>query len=551
MMRVVTCALIGLALGLLAGCAQARADDASTAALTSALHLLDEARAEASRDCAQPSDALVRVLCSKQLRVGLRTYYPGFSERDASGAFAGFEVDIAKRIAEFLGVRLVPVAVDTKTRIPLVVSQDIDLVIATMSHTVLRDDQVTFIQPHYYESETVVIGAADRHIADWDDLIGRTVCLPIGAATNILFIRHHIRILTFDRPEQLLDALAFGECAFIAHDDTFFAGLLANPGWSDRFGIKFGFEPLPWGMAVARTGAAHLAALLSDLSIHFHADGVFLQLARAHGLGLAFLTQEQQRWFSPGCITASGAIETKCLTPPVNDSDANDTSGFAPVAAWLEAAARRWFGVRIDLWMLRRQSTVDVLEGGIGYSLTCVAGTLVATAGFALAFGWLLGCGPVAVRRCVGALTSIGQTSPLPLLLFFGYVVAGGVTQYSGPVALIVAILVLGLYNGCNAGRAIDEAYQATRRRSFLDAVSAAGIQLVAFLINAAKGSPAAGMIGVPEFLNVVTDLTAYSHDRVAVYLVLLGFYTGLVLVVIGLLSVAETRLATSVVRRA
>src|SRR6185437_11243245 len=148
-------------------------------------------------------------------------------------------------IAEFLGVRLVPVAVDPKTRIPLVVSQDIDLVIATMSHTVLRDDQVTFIQPHYYESRTVIIGAADRQVVDWDDLIGRTVCLQIGASTNILFIRHHIRILTFDRPEQLLDALAFGECAFIAHDDTFFAGLLANPEWSAKYGVKFGFAQLP------------------------------------------------------------------------------------------------------------------------------------------------------------------------------------------------------------------------------------------------------------------------------------------------------------------
>jgi ABC-type amino acid transport system permease subunit len=81
--------------------------------------------------------------------------------------------------------------------------------------------------------------------------------------------------------------------------------------------------------------------------------------------------------------------------------------------------------------------------------------------------------------------------------------------------------------------------------------VSAAGIQLVAFLINATKGSPAAGMIGVPEFLNVMTDLTAYSRDRAAVYVVLLVFYTGLVLAVIFLLSVAETRLAITVERRA
>jgi ABC-type amino acid transport system permease subunit len=153
------------------------------------------------------------------------------------------------------------------------------------------------------------------------------------------------------------------------------------------------------------------------------------------------------------------------------------------------------------------------------------------------------------MRIGVAGLTAIGQTSPLPLLLFFGYVVAGEVTQYSGYVALGAAVMVIGLYNGANAGQAIRDAYQAAQGRSFLAAVSAAGIQFFAFLINATKGSPAAGMIGVPEFLNVTTDLTAYSRDRVVVYLTLLLFYTGLVLAVIALLSRLETWLGNFVRR--
>jgi len=538
--------LIGLM--FLAGCLQARAEDRSAAA---ARQILDDARAEAARDCSRPAGVLVRVLCNRQLRVGLRTYYPGFSVRDASGGFAGYEVDVARHIADFLGVRLVPVAVDPKTRIPLVASQDIDLVIATMGHTVQRDDQVTFIRPHYYQSQTVIIGPTDRQITGWDDLTAQTVCLPVGASSSCSSARHHIRILTFDRPEQLLDALAFHQCAFIVHDNTFFAGLLANPQWSSHFNVKFGFAPQPWGMAVARRGAAAFASLLTDLSIAYHADGVFLDLARAHALDQVFLAQEQQRWSSPGCITASGTADASCLISPADDSDAADTSRFAGRATWLEGVASQWFGLQLNLSLLQHQSTVDLLLGGITYSLALVSGTLLATTGFALAFARLMGSGPLVVRRAVGAVTAIGQTSPLPLLLFFGYVVAGGLTQYTGLVALAVAILVIGFYNGSNAARAINEAYQAAQQRSFLDAVSAAGIQLVAFLINATKGSPAAGMIGVPEFLNVMTDLTAYSRDRAAVYVVLLVFYTGLVLAVIFLLSVAETRLAITVERRA
>jgi len=147
--------------------------------------------------------------------------------------------------------------------------------------------------------------------------------------------------------------------------------------------------------------------------------------------------------------------------------------------------------------------------------------------------------------------------TPLPLLMFFAYVVAGGIAHYTATIALAAAVSAIGLYNGSNAARAIDEAHQtllrpaispggseiAGDRGSFMRAVSLADVQLVAFLINAAKGSPAAGMIGAPEFLNVITDLTADSRDRITMYLMLLLFYVSLVLVVIWLLSVLRSRL--------
>ncbi|MGC1407400.1 MAG: transporter substrate-binding domain-containing protein [Acetobacteraceae bacterium] len=522
---------------LLALLSPARANESR--AMIAAQQILDQARTSVT-DCTRTSEALVRILCAKQLRVGLRSYYPGFSVRDQSNAFSGFEVDIARRIADFLGVRLVPVAVDTKTRIPLVADGDIDLVIATMSHNVQRDGEVRFVLPHYYESQSVLVGARSSAVHDWDDLVGQTVCLPSGALANIMLARHHIRILTFDQPEQLLDALEFNQCAFVMHDNTFFAEALTRPDWTRRFAVKFGFAPMPWGMAVARTGAMQLAALLDELSAGFHADGVFLRLARDHGVDDVFLGGEQRRWASPRCIAADGTAVADCLIPPADTSDANDISMMAAPAKWLEEAAKHWLGLRLDLSPLKHQSAVGLLLEGVGYSLSLVVGVVLTTSAFALSLAWLMTHGPTAMRRGFTGLAAIGQTSPLPLLLFFGYVVAGGVTQYNGFVALGAAVVVIGFYNGANAGQAIKDAHQAAQGRSFLAAVSAAGIQLFAFLINATKGSPAAGMIGVPEFLNVMTDLTAYSRGRVAVYLTLLLFYTGLVLAVIALLSRLE-----------
>ena len=99
--------------------------------------------------------------------------------------------------------------------------------------------------------------------------------------------------------------------------------------------------------------------------------------------------------------------------------------------------------------------------------------------------------------------------TPLPLLMFFVYVIVGAVLHFSGMIALVAAVLAIGLYNGSNAARAIFEAHctlllrHATTgdaaadatgdvgRPTFFRAISLANVQLVAFLINAAKGESA------------------------------------------------------------
>lgn len=565
-------AILAALLLALAWAGAARAQQQGEAAMERARAILAEARAEARAEaqagaapgCARPADQLARILCDGRLRVGLRTYYPGFSVRDDAGAFAGFEVDVANRIAGFLGVALAAVPVDARTRIAQVASHEVDLAIATMGHNVQRDGQVRFIRPHYYQSRTVVVGArggdasdggasgggaSGGEVSDWDDMVGRTACVPVGASSNITIVQHHVRLMTFESPQALLTALDYGTCAFIVHDDTFFGALLTAPEWSARHAVKFGFSPLPWGMAVARDGGGRLAALLTQLSIAFHADGAFLDLARRNRLDTGFLEAERQRWSAPGCVEADGQPAAACLIPPVETATASDSVGAVPDAGrWLERHAAEWLGLPLDLTLLKSAATSQLLLEGIGFSLALVGGALASTTVFSLAFGRLLGARLAPARWAAAAVTAVGQTTPMPLLMFFGYVLAAGTVRYSAGVALAVSVLVLGFYNGCYAGRAIHDATQALRRADgppagFGQALSVAAIQLVAFLINAAKGSPVAGMIGVPEFLNVISDLTSYSSDRMTAYLVLLAFYTGLMLAVIALLSAAQRRL--------
>lgn len=539
-------------LGILLSVQTAAHADA-TAALTRARDMTAEAKA----DCATGTDVLARILCDGVLRVGLRTDYHAFSARDAAGTLSGFEVDLAQAIARFLGVTLMEVPVEPKNRIPILASRGADLVIATMGHTVQREANAGFIRPHYYGSRTVVVGPVGSPVSGWDDLrAGHSVCLPLGASFNILFVQRHIRILTFDTATALLDALNFGQCAFIAHDDTFFTKWLADPAWSARFGVKFGFSPLPWGMAVPPEGGERFRILLASLSAAWHADGTFLALGRPHRIPSEFLEEQRARFATPECVSPGGAPVARCLLPPVNTAATDIPSALAPAAVAVETALVGWFGLTLDLGIFKSQASAALLIEGIGYSLAMVTGSMVTTLGFAFAFAAMAGARFPPVRWLAALLTEIGQSTPMPLLLFFGYIVAGGLTYYSALVALITAMVMLGFYNGSYAGQAIHDArhslhgggghpsgvHAGESGTGFRATMAVAWTQLVAFLINATKGAPAADMIGVPEFLGVITDLTAHTRDRFALYVILLVFYTAIVLAAISLLMAVERR---------
>src|SRR5580698_3775370 len=74
--------------------------------------LLDRARIAAQHSCtADGADRLVRVMCTHTLRIGVRTDYPQFAQRNGD-VWDGYEIDLARAVAAKLGVvaQLVPVS---------------------------------------------------------------------------------------------------------------------------------------------------------------------------------------------------------------------------------------------------------------------------------------------------------------------------------------------------------------------------------------------------------------------------------------------------------
>jgi ABC-type amino acid transport substrate-binding protein/ABC-type amino acid transport system permease subunit len=492
---------------------------------------------DARQHCAQPTDRLERILCGKPLRIGIRDYYPLFGMRE-NEVHVGYEPDIARAMAKRFGVATEFIRVNAATRIPLLGEDHIDLIIATMGHTTQRDSQVRFIRPHYYQSETALIGPKALQISDWEDVATRTICVAVGNVSNAELVSHNARLMLFDEAGVLPDRLKDETCTFAAQDDSFFAYYFTNPDFADRFEQKFGFAQVPWGMGVARTGSDKLARALDLMSQIFHRDGTFLEIARKNRIRTAFLERQQQVWQKPDCNTAEGSTNKACVLPALN-LELRPTP-FAGSVDEVEDWIQERFGVDITLPMLKTAPAFSLFLNGVANSLILIAGALTATFAFAIAFGFTLGSDFKPVRWLAWLVTMTLQSSPIVLTLVIAAAFAHALLPYSTGVALGASILALGLANGSNAGQAVSDAVISLHHEGgekgmtlFVHALGRSATSIVAFLINAAKGTPAASFIGAPELLGALTDVSSFSSGRATIYCLVLVFYTVVVMIVV------------------
>ncbi len=343
-------------------------------------------------------------------------------------------------------------------------------------------------------------------------------------------------------PEQLLRGLAHEECQIVAQDSSFFARSLSDPDFAKRYAVKFGFAPVPWGMAVARGDTHDLQQVLSLILQIFHRDGVLISMARAHQIAPQFLEQQQATWQGV-CASASGGTDPVCNLPPAK-SDLQPT-GFAPEVAAVEAWLSAKLSIPIALPMLKTEHAWTLFQDGIVNSLLLVTGTIITTLLVALSVGAAASASSRVLRWPARVLVVVLQSSPPIMTLIVAAALLRGLAEFTPLTVMIAAIAALGLINGANAGQAIAETIGAIRHgvtaRSaggshlFFRGVCLSAKQIEAFLINAAKATPVASFIGAPELLNQLTDIGSFASSRASIYWVMLIFYMLIVAAVVRL----------------
>ena len=177
------------------------------------------------------------------LRVGLGLFEP-WSACDADGELIGFEIDIATRVAEDIGVEVEFLRTDWSYIIPSLIAQEFDVIISGMTILPERNLRVNFTSSYnstgiYLVANTAQTLVADTtqtaHLVTLEDFNSSSVTIATRrGASSIPAIENvfpDAMILLFDTDNAVLQAVVGGEVhAAAAFATTRTTWVEANPG---------------------------------------------------------------------------------------------------------------------------------------------------------------------------------------------------------------------------------------------------------------------------------------------------------------------------------
>ncbi len=481
------------------------------------------------------NDRLQEILCNHVIKIGVNFSLQGFGDL-VDKTYVGFEIDLASEIAKLLGVKVhfVPVIYENRTRFLL--EGKVDLVLANMTHTKEREQIIDFVRPHYYSSSTAVVGKKNIVVNSFDDIGTHSVCVQTGSYSNKVFSQNKIRMLMYESPGQLFDALKFGACDFVAHDRPILQigvlGEQAPPELRNVYEEKFSFDEGPWGIGVEKSKGKHLREAVSLIIAGLHGSGHMMSMAQTHGVLSSFLKEQNMTWASPACYQPSGDLLPECFVPPFDGT--SKKSFLAPYIEKFQEVTQSLFGWKPSLLVFADNDSLSMMRSGVINSIILLLAAQLTTALFCIVFFKLITSKRLVVHYASKATAIFLLNAPTLFILILGYLLASSVTAYSGALALGVAAVVIGLGEGATGGYALYEASKTLGLQArLLPSLKVARVRVRACLITAAQCCPIAAFIGAPELLSSMTDITAFTGERVTTLTLLALFYGVAVQVII------------------
>lgn len=221
---------------------------------------------------------------AQKITVGTKFDQPGFGLKGLDGKPAGFDVEIAKIIAEELGIpedKIEYIETPSAVREEVIEQGKADIVVATYTINDKRKERIDFAGPYYLAGQHIMVRADDNSITGPDSFKAgdKKVC-SVQGSTPAENIKQYLanageQLVVFDVYQKCVDALKGGQVDAVTTDNVILLGFIANnEGQYKLAGQKFTDEPYGIGL---KKGDTAFRNFINDTLEKIYADGRYAQ----------------------------------------------------------------------------------------------------------------------------------------------------------------------------------------------------------------------------------------------------------------------------------
>ena len=228
----------------------------------------------------QAEDLLDTVKASGVLKVGMEGTYPPFGYRNAQGQLDGFDVAVARAVAEKMGLKAQFVTTEWSGIIAGLQAGKFDVIVNQVSMTPARKQALDFTQPYVYSAVQVLQRSNDkREFASLETLKGKSVGVTLGSNyADLAKTVPGIQVQTYPGTSENLRDLAAGRIDAALNDRLMLPYLIKNANLPLRTGALLAGTKLEMGIPF-RKGNPKFAKAIDDALNALQQDGTLRKLS--------------------------------------------------------------------------------------------------------------------------------------------------------------------------------------------------------------------------------------------------------------------------------
>ena len=229
---------------------------------------------------AASAQSLADIKKKGELTIGMLVDFPPYGTMNTSNQPDGYDADVARLLAKDLGVKVNLVAVTGPNRIPFLLTNKVDVLVASLAVTPERAKQVQFSKP-YAAASIVLYGSKSLDLKSAADLKGKRIGVARASTQDVALTAvapEGTEIRRFDDDASAMQALLSGQVDAIGCSTTV-AAQIDKRAPANAFENKFLLRQQVMAVAM-RPGQAELLKTVDDFVARNTANGELNKLYR-------------------------------------------------------------------------------------------------------------------------------------------------------------------------------------------------------------------------------------------------------------------------------